>query len=127
MKLRIRGNSVRLRLTRGEVEQFGKTGLVEDTVEFGFEPHQRFVYALSAADADNPTAVFENNRMTVSVPKRIAEEWVRTNQVGIRAEQTIAAGRTLGILVEKDFACLEERAGEDESDAFPHPLSGELC
>jgi hypothetical protein len=27
----------------------------------------------------------------------------------------------LKILVEKDFACLAPREGEDESDMFPHP------
>jgi hypothetical protein len=34
----------------------------------------------------------------------------------------------LRILVEKDFACLAPREGEDESDMFPNPLSGkETC
>jgi hypothetical protein len=35
----------------------------------------------------------------------------------------------LGILVEKDFACLAPREGEDESDMYPHPEAkqGESC
>ena len=35
MKLRLQGNSVRLRLTRSEVERLRETGLVEESIEFG--------------------------------------------------------------------------------------------
>ncbi len=47
MKLRIRGNSVRLRLTRGEVEDFDREGRVEDAAQFG--PGARLAYALERA------------------------------------------------------------------------------
>ena len=30
-------------------------------------------------------------------------------------------GEKLSILIEKDFACLAPRAGEDEADMYPHP------
>ncbi len=49
MKLRIQGNSVRLRLTKTEVAQIGKVGTVKETVEFGTAPHQQFVYALTSS------------------------------------------------------------------------------
>ena len=127
MKLRIRGNSIRLRLTKTEIAQFGETGLVEETVEFGTGENQRFVYALSAAEIGEPRAAFENNRMTVFLPRAQADEWARTNRVGIRAEQKLSENKFLQILVEKDFACLEERPGEDDADAFPHPLAGKAC
>jgi hypothetical protein len=35
MKLRLQGNSVRLRLTRSEVERLRDTGIVEESVDFG--------------------------------------------------------------------------------------------
>ena len=35
MKLRLQGNSVRLRLTRSEVERLREIGLVEELVDFG--------------------------------------------------------------------------------------------
>jgi len=35
MKIRIRGNSIRFRLTRGDVDTFEKTGSVEETIHFG--------------------------------------------------------------------------------------------
>ena len=43
----------------------------------------------------------------------------------ITAEQVLDDGGVLNILVEKDFACLAPREGEDESDMFPHPLEGQ--
>lgn len=128
MKLRIRGNSIRLRLTKSEVEQFSETGEVKETVEFGLKENERFVYALISAEVVNsPTAVFENNQLSVFLPKWEAENWTQTNEVGISAEHPIGNDKFLRITVEKDFACLEERPGEDDSDAFPNPLEGKNC
>jgi hypothetical protein len=127
MKLRIRGNSVRLRLTQSEVAQFRETGQVEEIVEFGLEAQQQFIYSLSSGDNESPTAVYKNNRLTVFVPKDEARQWTQTNQVGICAAQSTGEEKRLEILIEKDYACLEERAGEDDSDAFPHPLAGKAC
>lgn len=130
MKLRIRGNTLRLRLTQSEVAQFVETGAVKETVEFGAGENQKLVYALAAAEnIKAPRAVLENNQITVFLPKEQAETWTQTNQVGIRAEQQIDDSKILQILIEKDFACLEKRAGDDDADAFPHPLktTGKLC
>jgi hypothetical protein len=128
MKLRIRGNSIRLRLTQSEVEHFAERGLIEEAVEFGTLKNQRFIYALIiSTEIEVPRAVLENNRISVLVPKSEAAQWTSTNQVGISAEQHLAEDKTLRILIEKDFACLEERPGEDESDAFPHPQIGKMC
>jgi hypothetical protein len=127
MKLRIRGNSVRLRLTQSEVARFGEVGLVEEIVEFGALPEQQMIYALeAAADGENVGAAFENNRLRVSIPRIQAEKWVNSNQMGIEAEQTVNGGKRLRILIEKDFACLDTRPGEDDADAFPHP-AGKTC
>jgi hypothetical protein len=128
MKLRIRGNSIRLRLTKSEVARFEETGLVEEVVEFGAAEHQRFVYALSFSNGiESPRAVYENNRILVLLPESQVRTWTQTNQVGISAEYPVGDNKFLKILIEKDFACLEERPGEDESDAFPHPLEDRVC
>lgn len=127
MKLRTRGNSLRLRLTKSEVAEIGAGGTVEETVEFGGEPPQRFIYALVSTDnVENPTAVFDAGRITVFISKAQAGEWSRTNQIRIEAEKSIGAdGRTLRILIEKDFSCLEPRAGEEDVDTFAHPFQNE--
>lgn len=128
MKLRMKNNSVRLRLTRTETARFAETGRVEETIEFGLEPFQKLVYALEAdSEIAEPQAFVENNRITVLIPKTRADEWARTTQIGIETEQTIGDGKTLRLLIEKDFACLEPRPGDDDRDAFPHPLEGTAC
>ena len=125
MKLRIRGNSVRLRLSKGEVARLEETGLVEETVEFGFDAAQKFAYAL-AASGDRVNAVFMDNRLTIFVPEDEARRWARGEEIAVSAEQPLADEKTLRILVEKDFACFEERPGEDESDLFAAP-AGTAC
>ena len=106
MKLRIRGNSIRLRLTRSEVEEFGRTGKVEEKVDFG-PGMRKLKYALEECQDD---------RIRVSVPAEQAREWVRSESVGFES-----SGGGLRILVEKDFSCLNERPGETEEDTFPNP------
>lgn len=128
MKLRLKNNSVRLRLTQGEVARFNNLGRVEEAIEFGVEPQQQFIYALeSVAETDTMRAVFENNCITIFVPKARADEWTNTAQISIETELDIGGGKTLRLLVEKDFACLEPRTGDDDTDAFPHPLEAGVC
>jgi hypothetical protein len=122
MKLRISGNSIRLRLTRSEVDRFGGTGRVEGSVDFG-PVGQKFVYALVRDDRlDAIAAEYHDNVLSVRIPENIAREWAGTDLVGIGSE----ASAGLGILIEKDFACLTPRQGEDESDMFANP-AGDLC
>lgn len=124
MKLRIRGNSLRLRLTKSEVAEISAGSAVEETVEFGGEPAQQLIYALvPTRDVESPTAVFDSGRIIVYIPKAQADEWARTNQIGIEAEKTVGDdGRALRILIEKDFTCLEPRTGGEDADTFAHPF-----
>lgn len=126
MKLRIRGNSVRLRLTRDETARLAETGLVEETVEF--PSSRRFVYALETDEkAALVSADFEADRLCVRLPAREAERWINSAQTGIAADAPGGPDRRLKILVEKDFACLKRRAGDEDRDAFPNPGEGEKC
>jgi hypothetical protein len=124
MKLRIRGNSIRLRLTRSDIDRLGEAGRVGDAVEFGGAT-PGFRYELrTTADGDRMQASFEANCLSVSVPAGEAEGWIRSEKTGIEASQPIGESKTLRILVEKDFACLSERPDEDETDTFPNPTGG---
>ena len=125
MKLRIRGNSIRLRLTKSEVVQFDKTGKVEEIVEFGFEKAYLGYQLHSSPDDVRIEAKFEDDLLCITIPKKEADNWVNSERVGIDAVQEIGDGRSLHVLVEKDFACLTPRAYEDESDAFSHPLAAD--
>jgi len=119
MKLRIRGNSVRIRLSQTELEQLAETGVTEDRVRFSAEAS--LAYRVSVAPDGPVRAELGPGGVTVTLPKPTLEHWLRPEEVSIRAEQPIGGGEALKILVEKDFACLVSREGEDESDLFPNP------
>lgn len=122
MKLRIRGNSVRLRVSRGELSQMAEAGSTEDRARFG--PGAELVYRLSVAPAGAVRAELAGSAISVTVPRAEFERWLEPEQVSVEAEQTTGDGASLRILIEKDFACLAPRAGEDESDLFPNPAGG---
>lgn len=117
MKLRIRGNSLRLRLTRGEVSAVLRGGAMRDAIDFG---PARMEYALVAGDGPALVARYEHGALTVEAPREALAKWAASDQVALAAEQPLARG-ALHILVEKDFACLTARPHEDDSDAFENP------
>lgn len=114
MKIRIKGNSLRYRLTRSDVAQLSAVGFLEDKVDFG---NQSLLYALKLTDEGSLSATFVNNTITLNMPKNMVDEWKNTDKVGF--EHT--AG-DLNLLVEKDFTCLEN-VDEDQSDNYPNPLA----
>ncbi|MFB9841775.1 DUF7009 family protein [Mucilaginibacter ginsenosidivorans] len=114
MKIRIKGNSLRYRLTKSDVALFIKKGYIEEAVDFG---NQQFIYALQQNNLNNLSAIFENNKITLFMPAKMMEEWCLTDKVGFEYEDG-----GLFLLVEKDFKCLDNVA-EDQSDNYPNPLS----
>jgi len=120
MKLRIRDNSIRLRLTRSEVGTISTVGIVGGTVTFAGD--SRLIYCLESSPACvDPSAHFVNGELSVCLPETTVAQWANSAAVSIESEQSLDGGDHLKILVEKDFACLAPREGEDESDMFPHP------
>ncbi len=121
MKLRIKGNSIRLRLTRSELAEIDERGVVADAIDFG--AGATLSYALRAdPTTDTPRATLDARGIAVRVPAAQIARWVADeSMVSIRAEQALGEPSLLSILVEKDFACLKPREGEDESDMFEHP------
>ncbi len=123
MKLRVRDNSIRLRLTRSEVDLVRTDGLVRGRVPFA--GRNSFDYILESSPATvKPEAHISNNVLTVRSPETEILSWANSNEVSISASQILDGADQLSILVEKDFACLAPREGEDESDMYPHPDAG---
>ena len=111
---------MRLRLMRGEVEALQQQGLV--SARTGFPGSRSFRYVVESSPASvNPAAFLSDNVLTVRLPESVVLAWATTEQVSIEGEQSLDDGEKLTILVEKDFACLAPREGEDESDMYPHP------
>lgn len=120
MKLRVLDNSIRLRLTRSEVDAVNDSGLVRVRVRFAGS--NTFDYVLESSPATvKPEAHISNNVLTVRLPEMDVQQWAASEQVSIRSAQLLDGDDQLTILVEKDFQCLAPREGEDESDMFPHP------
>ena len=124
MKLRIRENSIRLRLTRSEVTVIRDEGLLQSFL--AFPDGKRFEYALESSPASvAPNAQYTDDAMLIRLPESTVREWADSDQVAIASEQAVDNDGVLSILVEKDFACLSPREGEDESDMFAHPEAGQ--
>ncbi len=120
MKLRIRDNSLRLRLTQTEVGTLRADGRVTATT--AFPGGASLEYSLQCDDdVAELTATMHDGRITVRVPKAMAHEWADSDQVSLRGDRAFDDGQSLRLLVEKDFTCLSPREGEDESDMYPHP------
>ncbi|MDE0008286.1 MAG: hypothetical protein OXS50_08400 [Gammaproteobacteria bacterium] len=114
MKLRIHGDSIRLRLTVGEVVAVGRGETVAETAHLG---DLYLSYSLTPlADATAVDAVFDGGAMRVSLPAAMARRWAETEEVSLHG----AAGAVI-ILIEKDFDCLEPREGDEKLDTFPNP------
>lgn len=121
MKLRIRGNSIRLRLSQQNVKVFGEKGRVEDSIQFGAAAGGKLIYAIEAADVKKLKCEFRENTLTVFVPIELAKVWVESQLVGLEHLDSTTENDQVRILIEKDFKCMHVRINEDESDSFPHP------
>ena len=118
MKLRIQANSIRLRLSRSEVERFGAAGHIGESVEF--QPGNHFTYSIRTGESLG--AVHDTDGIHIVVPQHLAQDWARTDRVSIEGAHPLAGGGTLEILIEKDFKCIH-KSGDANEDAYPNPLA----
>ena len=116
MKLRIQGNSLRLRVTQREVARVRNGEPVESFIEFA--PGRSLVYLLEGSPtAETMSANFDGRAIRVTIPMHQMTDWVESDRVGIEARSHTG----VELLIEKDFKCLH-RSVEQEPDAYPHPL-----
>lgn len=126
MKLRIRGNSLRLRVSRSETALLMQAGRIEETIRFGAENDAKLTYALEHSDAKPEISVrYQSSEVTVTVPTEEARRWSEGDQVGLYCDFAIG-GEALAVLVEKDFACLDG-SDADNKDTFENPNHGATC
>ena len=120
MKLRIKGNSIRLRLSRSEVDAFQLYGSVADIIEL---PDHPLSYALEKADVDHLSVYRLGDSLRVAMPKTLAERWRQETEVGFSYQQPIGE-KSISILVEKDFQCSTAEDCEPDADLYPNPKLG---
>lgn len=118
MKLRIKGNSLRLRLSKTDVEKLVVAKYLEERTSFG---SNSFGYALQIKDAgDEVSADFDGSKITVFIPEIFIKGWAINDVVGFNATKQVSEAESLYILVEKDFKCLDE-VTEDQQDNYENP------
>ncbi len=117
MKIRIKGNTIRFRLTKTEVDTLCKEGYIEEITDFG---DHTFCYAVQRKAIPTMEATFSENKLTLAISEDKVANWETNQQVGFEHAMPVGDNKTLELLLEKDFACLDERL-EDQSDNYPNP------
>lgn len=121
MKLRIKGNSLRLRITRSEVDSLVNDGRIEETTWLGRDDGSRISYVLEhEAGAKAVDLRFNPPVLAVVVPTFQVREWATSDEVGIYKRLDLGVRGAVDLVIEKDFACLHGTDEENE-DAFPNP------
>ena len=126
MKLRIKGNSLRLRIAPSEVTRLLQAGRIEETTRFAPDEDAKLTYAVEHSATHQGISIrYRPQEIAVLLPTTEAARWAEGEPIGIYADLAIG-GSKLSVAVEKDFACLhgDER---DNKDTFPNPNSGAVC
>lgn len=119
MKIRIKGNSIRLRLTKTDVRNLKENGRVDEKTVLGKE--QLFSYSLlKDENADAISAAFVNGNITVVLPKNQSEILTETDEITVKGYQNNGEEGGLFLLIEKDLQCLDDTF-EDQSDMYENP------
>ena len=125
MKIRIKGDSIRLRLTKKEVDTLVQDGKVSESTQFTV--NNSFTYSIIASDIEDINAEVNDQSISVYISKNKLVDWDINNVVGFN--HTIDNGNQEGLylLIEKDFKCLTPRERENEEDHYENPLTEHTC
>ncbi len=105
MKLRIQGNSLRLRLSEVEVTQFADEGQVEENIAFSPDETNALRYILQQTLNKEVSVQFTSNIILVSVPEVMAQKWTNTDLIGFDDLIDLGNEKQLRIVIEKDLDC----------------------
>ncbi len=126
MKIRICGNSIRLRLKRAEVDQIAAGNSILEETHF---PNSVLTYRLDVSGDRVISASFDTGSLVVCLPEAEVSDWAGSDKVSLFAEQNLPGSGSLSLLIEKDFKCLEpghHRDCADDEDTFPHPSAAAI-
>ncbi len=112
MKIRIKGNSLRYRLVKADVDSLWKNGYVEEQTQFA---GKTLVYAIETGKEDKLTADFIDAKIVLRMSKPMIDELYHTGRIGFDDKTG-----PVSLLIEKDFVCIDN-TDEDQSDNYPNP------
>ena len=116
MKIRIKGNSIRLRLTKTDVADLKEKGMVKEETVFNFETV--FSYALFVdAESKEINAKLADNTIEIFLPEKEASILTETDEITVKNTQYNGEEKGLFILIEKDLQCLDTTS-EDQKDMY---------
>jgi hypothetical protein len=113
MKIRIKGNSVRFRLTKSDLANLGVNHIIGERTEF---MSNSFVYEIHVTRNGSLATDLVDNHLILQLPAAMLDELIHTERVGFSGKCD-----QVSLLVEKDFTCLDN-VDEDQSDNFTNPL-----
>lgn len=118
MKIRIKGDSIRFRLTQNEVKTLSENGKVFESTCFG---EMRFTYGVVLNEAIHYLqASYTNNSIILEVPRSQGASWYTNDIISFDYSAKTSFGNELYLLLEKDFTCLDNSV-EDQTDNYPNP------
>jgi hypothetical protein len=118
MKLRIKGNSIRIRLSKTEVDELASGSSLTETTDFG---SKSFGYKVQpVTNGTGLSASYEKEVITLYVPGSLLADWPTNSVVGFESMMPLENSGRLHLLLEKDFKCLDKTI-EDQSDFFDNP------
>lgn len=121
MKMRIKDNSIRLRLTKTDVDDLrNKKTVGSKTVVSSSE---MFQYSLQvSSEVKNISAQFIDGKISVSISAEMANILTETNEITVKGHQENGEAEKLFLLIEKDLQCLDQTE-ESQDDMYENPNS----
>lgn len=118
MKIRMKGNSIRLRLSKTDLRKLEQNEIVKEQTNFG---NNILLYQLiPSALHQHLDASLQSSKIEIYIPQSFSAVWNSNDIVSISENKNLQDGSQLHILVEKDFQCLD-KTSEDQSDFFVNP------
>ena len=121
MKLRMLGDSLRLRLTMSETYMIGEGQSVIESTSFPDSSVMRYVLSVEGDRVSAGMALNQGqHQLVVKVPAHLAAQWSQSTDVRLGGDEMLDVDG-LQILIEKDFDCVAPRSGDEHIDTFPNP------
>ncbi len=122
MKLRIRDNALRIRITQTELKELLAGLEIRSSINF---PNQtRLSYGLIPTANESTSVQYQDHAIDIFLSYLDMDSLGDETNVGVQSIHS-AEGHDLNLLIEKDFACLHPR-GQDDADTFPNPNQKEI-
>ncbi|NND34300.1 MAG: hypothetical protein HKN76_17075 [Saprospiraceae bacterium] len=118
MKLRLKENTIRIRLSIDEVNLLVVEGQVAGRTFLSAKNYLE--YSLRLAKSLGLT--YLDQHLILELPRETLKDWNLNQTVGFNWKIPIdESTEEIQITLEKDFKCLTIREGEDESNLYDHP------